>query len=155
MEIRYYYHDGKVGFKTSGGCHLTKAHWEWAFLIDNSDYALVRDSEGYALLRIRKGKLLRLDCDDVDTYGNNLLRIRRNGKFGLVDYEGRTVIAPKYDTLTNYYAQFNIISRKGRYGLLNRLGEWVQPLRFDNIFPVIQHGNERLACFRRHKVLFL
>lgn len=155
MEIKYYYRNGKTGFCTDSGCYLTKALWDSAMLIDNTGCALVRDSDGYALLRIVKGEIVRLDCDHADTYGDTLLRIRRNGKLGLVDYGGRTVIAPKYDVLTNYPRQFNIIGRKGRYGLLNRLGGWVRPLRFDAIFQINQRGNERLVCIRRHKALFL
>ncbi len=63
MGIRYYYKNGKTGFQTSGGCHLTKAYWDEAWLLDDTDRALVRDGEGYALLRIRSGQLIRLDCD--------------------------------------------------------------------------------------------
>lgn len=154
MGIRYYYKNGKTGFQTSGGCHLTKACWEEAWLLNDTDRALVRDSKGYALLRIRSGRLIRLDCDRAAPYGSTLLRIRRNGRYGLVDFEGRTVIPSRYDVLTNHHAQFNIIGRRGRYGLLNRQGGWAQPLRYDVILPVNQRGNDRLACIRRHKVVF-
>lgn len=58
MGIRYYYKNGKTGFQTSGGCHLTKACWDEAWLLDDTDRALVRDSEGYALLRIRSGEAI-------------------------------------------------------------------------------------------------
>lgn len=147
--------NGKTGFQTSGGCHLTKACWEEAWLLNDTDRALVRDSKGYALLRIRSGRLIRLDCDRAAPYGSTLLRIRRNGRYGLVDFEGRTVIPSRYDVLTNHHAQFNIIGRRGRYGLLNRQGGWAQSLRYDVILPVNQRGNDRLACIRRHKVVFL
>ena len=82
MGIRYYYKNGKTGFQTSGGCHLTKACWDEAWLLDDTDRALVRDGEGYALLRIRSGRLIRLDCDRAASYGDTLLRIRCNGKYG-------------------------------------------------------------------------
>ena len=122
MGIRYYYKNGKTGFQTSGGCHLTKACWDEAWLLDDTDRALVRDSEGYALLHIRSGQLIRLNCDRAAPYGDSLLRIHRNGKYGLLDFGGRTIIPPRYDVLTNHFAQFNIIGRRGRYGLLNRWG---------------------------------
>ena len=123
--------------------------------MEGTDRALVRDSEGYALLHIRSGQLIRLNCDRAAPYGDSLLRIHRNGKYGLLDFGGRTIIPPRYDVLTNHFAQFNIIGRRGRYGLLNRLGGWAQPLRYDVILPVNQRGNDRLACIRRHKVVFL
>ena len=104
MGIRYYYKNGKTGFQTSGGCHLTKAYWDEAWLLDDTDRALVRDGEGYALLRIRSGQLIRLDCDRAAPYGDTLLRIRRNGRYGLMDFEGRTIIPPRYDLLTNHFS---------------------------------------------------
>lgn len=155
MEIEYYYRNGKTGFQTPGGCHLTKACWDEAWLYDDTDRALVRDGNGYALLHVRSGHLIRLNCDCVDTYGDTLFRICRNEKYGLVDFDGREVISPKYDILTNHHAQFNLIGRRGRYGLLNLRGEWVQPLRYNVIFPINQRGDERLVCIRRHKALFL
>ena len=155
MGIRYYYKNGKTGFQTSGGCHLTKACWNEAWLLDDTGRALVRDGEGYALLRIRSGQLIRLDCDRAAPYGDILLRIRRNGRYGLVDFEGRTIIPLRYDVLTNHFAQFNIIGRQRKYGLLNRLGEWVRPLVYDAILPINQRGNNRFACIRRGKTEFL
>lgn len=126
-----------------------------AWLLDDTDRALVRDGEGYALLRIRSGQLIRLDCDRAAPYGDTLLRIRRNGRYGLMDFEGRTIIPPRYDLLTNHFSQFNIISRRGRYGLLNRQGGWAQPLRYD-VIPARQPTGQRSSgCIRRHKVVFL
>ena len=45
MGIGYYFRNGKTGFQTSGGCHLTKACWDEAWLLDDTDRALVRDFE--------------------------------------------------------------------------------------------------------------
>lgn len=78
MGIRYYFKNGKTGFQTAGGSLLTKACWEEVWLRDDTDRALVRDSEGYALLRIRIGRLIRLYCNRAAPYGDTLLRIRRH-----------------------------------------------------------------------------
>lgn len=155
MEIEYYYRNGKTGFQTPDGCHLTKACWDEAWLYDDTGRALVCDGNGYALLNVRSGHLVRLNCDCVDIYGDTLFRICRNGKYGLVDFDGHEVISPKYDILTNHHTQFNVIGRRSRYGLLNLQGEWVQPLLFDVIFPINQRGNERLVCIRQYKAIFL
>lgn len=73
MGIRYYYKNGKTGFQTAGGCHLTKACWDEAWLLDDTDRALVRDKNGYALLRVRSEHLIRLNSDCVDIYGGTPL----------------------------------------------------------------------------------
>lgn len=73
MGIRYYYKNGKTGFQTAGGCHLTKACWGEAWLLDDTDRALVRDKNGYALLRVRSEHLIRLNSDCVDIYGGTPL----------------------------------------------------------------------------------
>ena len=70
-------------------------------------------------------------------------------------FRGRLVIPSKYDVLINHHMQFNIIGNWEHYGLLNLLREWVQPLRYDVIFPINRRGNERMVCIRRHKVVFL
>ena len=129
MGIRYYSKNSKTGFQTLGGCHFTKAYREEAWLLDDTDRALVRNSEGYAL-----------------TAAHPPRRAIRPGEFRSPS---------QYNLITNHFAQFNIIGRRGRYGLLNRLGGWAQPLRYDVILPVNQRGNDRLACIRRHKVVFL
>lgn len=56
--------------------------------------------------------------------------------------------------LTRHHGQFNIIGRQRKYGLLNRLGEWVRPLVYDAILPINQRGNNRFACIRRGKTEF-
>lgn len=144
-----------IGLQTLGGCLLTKACWDEAWLYNDTDRALVRDGNVYALLHVRSGDLIRLNCDCVDIYGDTLLRICRNGKYGLVDFDGDEVVSLKYDVLTNYHTQFNFIGRRSRYGLLNLRGEWVQPLLYDVIFHINQRGDDRLVCIRRHKAIFL
>lgn len=121
-----------------------------AWLYDDTDRALVRDNEGYALLLVRSKQLIRLNCDCVDIYGHCFASVA-TGSMGLWIF----VISPKYDVLTNHDTQFNIIGHRGRYDLLNLRGEWVEPLRYDVIFPINQRGNERLVCIRLHKAIFL
>ena len=115
-----YWKEGKMGFQTEQGVHLTTARWRYAERLDDRT-GIVCDGAGYALLRIHPRRLIPLDCECADRYGTGLVRIRRNGK----------------------------------YGLLNRLGEWVRPLVYDAILPISQRGNNRFACIRRGKTEFL
>ena len=149
-----YWKEGKMGFQTEQGVHLTTARWRYAERLDDRT-GIVCDVAGYALLRIHPRRLISLDCERADRYGTGLVRIRRNGKYGLLDRDGQIIIPVEYDMLTRHYGQFNIICRQRKYGLLNRLGEWVRPLVYDAILPISQRGNNRFACIRRGKTEFL
>lgn len=53
MGIRYYYKNGKTGFQTSGGCHLTKAYWDEAWLLDDTDRVWVRiNPDNHLIIRV-------------------------------------------------------------------------------------------------------
>ena len=145
-----YWKAGKMGFQTKQGMHLTTARWRYAERLDDRT-GIVCDAGGDALLRIHPRRLIPLDCERADRYGIGLVRIRRNGKFGLLDRDGKIIIPAEYDVLTRHHGQFNIIGRQRKYGLLNRLGEWVRPLVYDAILPINQRGNNRFACIRRGK----
>lgn len=149
-----YWKEGKIGFQTKQGVHLTTARWRYAERLDDRT-GIVCDGAGYALLQIHPRRLIPLDCKCADRYGTGLVRIRRNGKYGLLDRDGQIIIPAEYDMLTRHYGQFNIIGRQRKYGLLNRLGEWVRPLVYDAILPISQRGNNRFACIRRGKTEFL
>lgn len=149
-----YFKKGRTGFQSVTGIHLTAARWLYAEVHDDRT-GIVRDNNGYAILCIHPRRLIRLDCETADRYGDNLIRIRRNGKYGLADPKGNILIPVEYDVLTRHHAQFNIIGRNGKFGLLNRAGEWVRSLYFDSILPIKQRGNDRLVCIRNGKTLFL
>ena len=130
-----YWKEGKMGFQTEQGVHLTTARWRYAERLDDRT-GIVCDVAWYALLRIHPRRLIPLDCECADRYG-------------------KIIIPVEYDMLTRHYGQFNIICRQRKYGLLNRLGEWVRPLVYDAILPINQRGNNRFACIRRGKTEFL
>ena len=83
-----YWKAGKMGFQTKQGMHLTTARWRYAERLDDRT-GIVCDAAGYALLRIHPRRLIPLDCERADRYGIGLVRIRRNGKFGLLDRDGK------------------------------------------------------------------
>lgn len=50
---------------------------------------------------------------------------------GLIDREGRQVIAPIYDDLSWDGSRFAYVERDGRYGCLDRMGHTIVPLQYD------------------------
>jgi len=69
-------------------------------------------------------------------YEDNLLKFQKNGKFGLIDFEGKIIIEPEYD---NIYAldgieKSIIIEKDGKKGLVNTsLGEIIIPAEYNEI----------------------
>ena len=88
-----------MGFQTEQGVHLTTARWRYAERLDDRT-GIVCDVAWYALLRIHPRRLIPLDCECADRYGTGLVRIRRNGKYGLLDRDGQIIIPVEYDMLT-------------------------------------------------------
>ncbi|MCK9155152.1 MAG: WG repeat-containing protein [Paludibacteraceae bacterium] len=57
--------------------------------------------------------------DDVDDEAScGLLRVRRGGKWGAVNYLGQEVVPASYDELTKYCNGYSIVKKNGKYGLL-------------------------------------
>ena len=69
-------------------------------------------------------------------YEDNLLKYQKNGKYGLIDFEGKIIIEPEYD---NIYAlegieKSIIIEKDGKKGLVNTsLGEIIIPVQYLDI----------------------
>ena len=69
-------------------------------------------------------------------YEDNLLKYQKNGKSGLIDFEGKIIIEPEYD---NIYAlegieKSIIIEKDGKKGLVNTsLGEIIIPVQYLDI----------------------
>lgn len=52
-------------------------------------------------------------------YESNVLKVQKNGKYGLVDFSGKELITPEYDEITPIQGIENslIIEKDGKYGL--------------------------------------
>lgn len=57
--------------------------------------------------------------DDVDDEAScGLLRVRKSGKWGAVDYTGREVVPVSYDEMTKFCNGYSVVKKNGKYGLL-------------------------------------
>ncbi len=54
-------------------------------------------------------------------YEDNVLKFKRDGKFGLIDFEGKEILAPEYDNIYALASAENsiVIEKNGKKGLLN------------------------------------
>jgi hypothetical protein len=52
--------------------------------------------------------------------GNDLLNVQQNGKYGLVDSTGKTVLTVKYDGITNIEGNYKALILANKFGIYNR-----------------------------------
>lgn len=64
--------------------------------------------------------------------GLSLLRVDDNGKQGLVDSNGETIIEPEFDLITNFSYGYASIKKNGKWGFINTQGIIVEP-QYDSI----------------------
>ncbi|MDO5555478.1 MAG: WG repeat-containing protein [Clostridia bacterium] len=71
-------------------------------------------------------------------YEDNILRVSKNGKYGLIDFTGKEVIPCDYDEITSLKGvKSNIIIKKaGNSGLINEKGQTIIPTQYKQILTL-------------------
>ena len=71
-------------------------------------------------------------------YEDNILRVSKNGKYGLIDFNGKEVLACDYDDITALKGvKSNIIIKKaGNVGLVNEKGQTIVPVQYKDILTL-------------------
>ena len=78
--------------------------------------------------------------ENIDENGNvwyeeNILRIKQNGKYGLIDFNGKELLAPEYDEITELEGIENsiLIKKDGKIGLVNDNGSIIAEAQYTEI----------------------
>ena len=68
-------------------------------------------------------------------YEKNVLKVQKNGKFGLVDFTGKEILAPEYDNIEALKGLENslILSKEGSFGLCDNSGNIIIDTQFKKI----------------------
>ena len=71
-------------------------------------------------------------------YEDNVLRVSKNGKYGLIDFEGKEILACEYDEITALKGvKSNILIKKaGNVGLVNEKGQTIVPVQYKDILTL-------------------
>ena len=66
-----------------------------------------------------------VDENDNLTYNQNVLKIQKEGKYGLINLEGKEILPAEYDEITELPGVENtiLISKDGNYGIVNEEGK--------------------------------
>lgn len=143
--VSYYtiYDNGKWGVINSSGEIIIEATYDEMIVIPDSTkavfictYDVSYDDGTYKTKAINaKGKEIIQGYDNVEAISNydksnniwyeeNVLRVEKDGKYGLCDFSGNEILACEYDKIESLNGIENslIIEKDGKYGLSDDLG---------------------------------
>lgn len=136
---------------------------------NNFDYIALykRNGNGIDLLNYRNGNVKTLDSrikyispfdnDSVSEYKNNyinyLIAINEDNKFGLIDYNGNTILDFEYDRINNYINKNEYVACKdNKCGLIDSTGKVLLAFEYDDIiykynYKILIRGNTAAVMY--------
>jgi uncharacterized protein YqkB len=141
--------NGKCGQINSKGVEKVPCKYDKVFLLEKGRTLALRDNkQGYVdTLGI---EIVPVKYDEIYGFNDNIIIVKLNGKFGLVDLQsGTELISPKYDLLTKLkgdYAKSNNggtpnadnIVIDGKWGLVSSSGKEIIPPKYNYIYDYVE-----------------
>lgn len=157
------YDNEKWGVIDNKGNEIIKASYEEMVIVpdENEDlfictYDVDYNNESYKTKVLNaEGEKILSDFEMVQAientngqdvwYEENVLKFNENGKYGLIDFEGKEIVEPIYD---NIYAlegveKCLILEKDGKKGLINsKIGEIVIPVEYVEIMSISESSED-------------
>ncbi len=87
-------------------------------------------------------------------YEDNVLRVSKNGKYGLIDFDGKEILACEYDEITalNGVQSNFLVKKDGKLGLVNEKGQTIINTEYSNILTLKEgYKNEYIIVSDKNK----
>lgn len=151
------FENGKFGVINSDGETVIKPEYDEIVSIPNSSKPIfictydVNDENGtYKTKAVNeKNEEILTGYDGIEAidnfdskhnvwYEDNVLRIRKNNKYGLINFEGKEVLACEYDEITalNGVKSNILVKKDGKLGLVNEKGQTIINTEYTNILTL-------------------
>lgn len=154
----YYYHEGsydmylvfktsknKVGMWTQGGKKIIEPIYDEFDYYDYETYEgesfVLSRNDGKTGLISMKGRIVfNPEYQDIYTveagdYGSTYYGVKKDGKYGMTDKNGKIILPIEYDNLGDYPAPWYPIPKNGKYGYLNDSLQLEIPCQYDYADP--------------------
>lgn len=154
------YVDGKWGVINNKGEIVIDTTYKEMISVPNSEKAVfvcindVNEQTGEYTTKVvnEKKESLFTQYDKVEAIENydskqniwfekNLLRVMKNGKYGLIDLDGNRVLDTEYDEITSLKSvEENLIAKKdNKVGIINNVGQVIVPIEYSDI-KILKEG---------------
>lgn len=162
IEVKNYsyytaYENGKFGVINNDGETVIEPSYDEMIAIPNNSRPIfvctydVNDSDGtYKTKAINEkneeiltgyDKIEAIDNSDSKQnvwYEDNVLRVSRNGKYGIINFEGQEVLPCEYDEITALKGVTSnfLVKKDGKLGLVNEKGQTIINTEYKNILTL-------------------
>ena len=154
------YVDGKWGVINNSGTTIIDTTYDEMITIPNPEKAIfvcvydVNEQTGEYKTKVinEKNEQLFTNYDRVEAienfdekqniwYEKNLLRVVKNGKYGLIDYTGNTVLECEYDSITSLKSvdENLVVKKDNKVGAVNSVGQIIVPIEYKDI-KILKEG---------------
>lgn len=163
-KVSYYvsYENGKFGVINNSGETVINAEYDEIISIPNNSKPIfvctydVNDEEGTYKTKVinAENNVLLTDYEKIEAvdnhdskqniwYEDNILRVSKNGKYGLIDFEGKEIIPCDYDEILALASVRNefLIKKAGNTGLVNEKGQTIIPTQYKAILTLKEGYN--------------
>lgn len=162
IEIKKYsyyvsYENGKFGVIDNEGNNIIEPTYEEMISIPNNSKPIficvydINESDGtYKTKAINdKNEEILTGYDKIEAldnydskqniwYEDNVLKVSKSGKYGIIDFEGKEILPCEYDEITalNGVKSNILVKKAGNVGLVNEKGQTIVPVQYKNILTL-------------------
>ena len=162
IEVKKYsyyvsYENGKFGVIDNEGNNIIEPSYDEMISIPNSSKPIficvydINEADGtYKTKAINdKNEEILAGYDKIEAldnydskqniwYEDNVLKVSKNGKYGIIDFEGKEVLPCDYDEITalNGVKSNILVKKAGNIGLVNEKGQTIVPVQYKNVLTL-------------------
>lgn len=93
---------------------------------------------------MKTDKINLSEYEEIDVFREGVCWVKANGKWGLINSHGETIIKPQYDDIREFNEGFGYFKKSGKWGLVDKSGNEV----FEPIFSSILMIREGMALVK-------
>jgi hypothetical protein len=134
--IAIVYKDKKAGLLNAKGVEIVPCKYDGGkkpFVdLDYEYFILVRQNGKVGVIDTAGREVVRCQYDEIkisDAMGD-VFEIMKSEKYGLCGFDGKEIIAPRYDKTFYFEGEYSVVNLKGKYGVINKKGETILPFTF-------------------------
>lgn len=125
--------EGKVGVIGTNKKTLVPVEYDKILNVKEENTYITKKENKLMIYDSEKNSETPISSDDVTSINNNKIIVENNGKFGIINNAGETVLEPKYQSLEYVFSDYYIAKENDKYGVINSQGETKLDFKYDSL----------------------